>query len=81
MADGDNGMERRDFLKTAGATAAAATTTATAGCISSLTGGGGGGSLVYARGDHPENYDPQQTTSGEDDPLFACNLAASVRTR
>ena len=65
MADGDNGMERRDFLKTAGATAAAATTTATAGCISSLTGGGGGGSLVYARGDHPENYDPQQTTSGE----------------
>ena len=58
-------MERRDFLKTAGATAAAATTTATAGCISSLTGGGGGGSLVYARGDHPENYDPQQTTSGE----------------
>ncbi|NHN41581.1 ABC transporter substrate-binding protein [Halorubellus sp. JP-L1] len=64
MADGDNGMERRDFLKTAGATAAAATTTATAGCISSLT-GGSGGSLVYARGDHPENYDPQQTTSGE----------------
>jgi peptide/nickel transport system substrate-binding protein len=65
MADGDNGMERRDFLKTAGATAAAASTTATAGCISSLTGSGGGGSLVYARGDHPENYDPQQTTSGE----------------
>jgi peptide/nickel transport system substrate-binding protein len=33
-------------------------------------GGGGGssdmsGTLVYARGDHPENYDPQQTTSGE----------------
>ncbi|MEF8827705.1 MAG: ABC transporter substrate-binding protein [Haloarcula sp.] len=30
--------------------------------------GGDGGSdqtLVYARGDHPENYDPQQTTSGE----------------
>ncbi|WP_201741087.1 ABC transporter substrate-binding protein [Salinigranum halophilum] len=23
------------------------------------------GTLVYARGDHPENYDPQQTTSGE----------------
>ncbi|WP_323675308.1 ABC transporter substrate-binding protein [Halorubellus sp. PRR65] len=65
MADGDNGMERRDFLKTAGAATAAATTTATAGCISSLTGGSGGGSLVYARGDHPENYDPQQTTSGE----------------
>jgi peptide/nickel transport system substrate-binding protein len=33
------------------------------------SGGGGGGdasgTLVYARGDHPENYDPQQTTSGE----------------
>ena len=28
-------------------------------------GGGSGGTLVYARGDHPENYDPQQTTSGE----------------
>jgi peptide/nickel transport system substrate-binding protein len=33
-------------------------------------GGDGGssdmsGTLVYARGDHPENYDPQQTTSGE----------------
>jgi len=31
-------------------------------------GGGGqsqGQTLVYARGDHPENYDPQQTTSGE----------------
>ena len=31
-------------------------------------GGGGGdmsGTLVYARGDHPTNYDPQQTTSGE----------------
>ncbi|MHC3378937.1 ABC transporter substrate-binding protein [Haloarcula sp. H-GB5] len=30
--------------------------------------GGDGGSdqtLVYARGDHPENYDPQQSTSGE----------------
>ncbi|MFC5971231.1 ABC transporter substrate-binding protein [Halomarina salina] len=33
--------------------------------------GGGGedvdpsGSLVYSRGDHPTNYDPQQTTSGE----------------
>ena len=23
------------------------------------------GTLIYARGDHPENYDPQQTTSGE----------------
>jgi len=32
------------------------------------SGGGGSdmsGTLVYARGDHPENYDPQQTTSGE----------------
>ena len=32
-------------------------------------GGDGGsemsGTLIYARGDHPENYDPQQTTSGE----------------
>ena len=33
-------------------------------------GGDGGssdmsGTLVYARGDHPETYDPQQTTSGE----------------
>jgi len=28
-------------------------------------GGGQGQTLVYARGDHPENYDPQQTTSGE----------------
>lgn len=27
--------------------------------------GGGGGTLVYSRGDHPSNYDPQQTTSGE----------------
>ncbi|WP_425603030.1 ABC transporter substrate-binding protein [Halosolutus gelatinilyticus] len=35
------------------------------GCIGSLTGSDGGGTLVYARGDHPENYDPQQTTSGE----------------
>ncbi|PSQ06343.1 ABC transporter substrate-binding protein [Halobacteriales archaeon QS_4_69_31] len=28
-------------------------------------GSGLSGTLVYARGDHPENYDPQQTTSGE----------------
>jgi len=28
-------------------------------------GGDLSGTLVYARGDHPENYDPQQTTSGE----------------
>ena len=29
------------------------------------TEGGSSGTLVYARGDHPQNYDPQQTTSGE----------------
>ena len=32
------------------------------------TGGGSSdvsGTLVYARGDHPQNYDPQQTTNGE----------------
>ena len=90
MADDDKSVERRDFLKTAGATAAAATTAVTAGCVSGGgeetttegdgdDGGNGDGSdggdgddggsmsgtLVYARGDHPENYDPQQTTSGE----------------
>ncbi|WP_256392818.1 ABC transporter substrate-binding protein [Natronoarchaeum rubrum] len=53
---------RRDFLKAAGGAAVA--TTATAGCLDG-GGGDGSGSLVYARGDHPENYDPQQTTSGE----------------
>jgi peptide/nickel transport system substrate-binding protein len=59
-------IDRRSFLKAAGG--AAVTTSMTAGCLDSLTGGGdggGGGTLVYARGDHPENYDPQQTTSGE----------------
>jgi len=59
-------MDRRTFLTAAGG--AAVTTSMTAGCLDSLTGGGdgdGGGTLVYARGDHPENYDPQQTTSGE----------------
>ena len=56
-----DGVDRRDFLKAAGGAAAAASI---AGCTD---GGGGddGGTLVYARGDHPENYDPQQTTSGE----------------
>ena len=88
MAHGDKNVDRRNFLKTAGATAATATTVAMAGCSSGgddtttedgngEDGGGGGGgnggnggsdmsgTLVYARGDHPENYDPQQTTSGE----------------
>ena len=55
-----DGVDRRDFLKAAGGAAAAASI---AGCTDG--GGGGGGTLVYARGDHPENYDPQQTTSGE----------------
>ncbi|WP_430503760.1 ABC transporter substrate-binding protein [Haloparvum sp. PAK95] len=58
-------LNRRSFLKSAGGAAAAATMTATAGCIGGGDGGDGGGSLVYARGDHPQNYDPQQTTSGE----------------
>ncbi|WP_435344526.1 ABC transporter substrate-binding protein [Haloarchaeobius sp. HRN-SO-5] len=56
-------IDRRNFLKAAGGATVA--TTMTAGCLGSLTGGDGGGTLVYARGDHPENYDPQQTTSGE----------------
>ena len=55
-----DGVDRRDFLKAAGGAAAAASI---AGCTDG--GGGSGGTLVYARGDHPENYDPQQTTSGE----------------
>ena len=58
-------VDRRTFLKAAGGAAATATL---AGCTGSPGGGGGGeggGTLVYARGDHPENYDPQQTTSGE----------------
>ncbi|MFQ3320083.1 MAG: peptide/nickel transport system substrate-binding protein [Natronomonas sp.] len=58
-----NDIDRRSFLKAAGGAAAAATT---AGCTDFGGGGdGGGGTLVYSRGDHPENYDPQQTTSGE----------------
>jgi len=56
-------MDRRSFLKSAGGAAAAATVTA--GCLGGDGGDGSGGSLVYARGDHPQNYDPQQTTSGE----------------
>ncbi|WP_276272215.1 ABC transporter substrate-binding protein [Haloarcula litorea] len=55
---------RRDFLKAAGAATVAASSTA--GCASfGGGGGGGGGTLIYSRGDHPTNYDPQQTTSGE----------------
>jgi peptide/nickel transport system substrate-binding protein len=66
-------IDRRTFLKAAGGAAA---TASLAGCTDTGDGGdgggdggdgggGGGGTLVYARGDHPENYDPQQTTSGE----------------
>ena len=71
---------RRTFLKAAGGAAAAVGLAGCAGGDGggggdggegngsgdgSGDGGGGGGTLVYARGDHPENYDPQQTTSGE----------------
>lgn len=56
-------VDRRSFLKAAGAATVAATTTA--GCTGFGGDGGGGGQLVYSRGDHPSNYDPQQTTSGE----------------
>lgn len=56
-------VDRRSFLKAAGAATVAATTTA--GCTGFGGDGGGGGRLVYSRGDHPTNYDPQQTTSGE----------------
>ena len=56
-------LKRRTFLKAAGAATVAATSTA--GCSGLIGGGGSGGQLVYSRGDHPENYDPQQTTSGE----------------
>ncbi|MFC7044393.1 ABC transporter substrate-binding protein [Halobacteriaceae archaeon GCM10025711] len=63
MALDDSQLDRRSFLKAAGGAAAAASI---AGCTSFPGGqGGGGGKLLYARGDHPENYDPQQTTSGE----------------
>ncbi|SEW13660.1 ABC transporter substrate-binding protein [Halobacterium jilantaiense] len=84
-------VDRRTFLKSAGAATVVATSLA--GCssgdgdsgedtteASENTGDGtetdetteqddGGsdlsGTLVYSRGDHPTNYDPQQTTSGE----------------
>ena len=57
-----DGVDRRDFLKAAGGAAA---TASVAGCTGNGGDDGGGGTLVYARGDHPTNYDPQQTTSGE----------------
>ena len=67
MSQESDGTGRREFLKAAGSATAAATVAATAGCTEGGTGDGDGpsGTLVYARGDHPTNYDPQQTTSGE----------------
>jgi len=59
----DDSVSRRSFLKAAGAATVAATSTA--GCTGLTGGDGGGGTIVYSRGDHPQNYDPQQTTSGE----------------
>ena len=59
---------RRSFLKAVGGAAATGTLAATAGCTSGTGGGSGSdvsGTLVYARGEHETNYDPQQTTSGE----------------
>ncbi|ERH13192.1 MAG: bacterial extracellular solute-binding protein [halophilic archaeon J07HB67] len=70
---------RREFLKAVGGAAATGAVAATAGCAGNTgetdaegsegTDAGEGsdlsGTLVYARGDHPANYDPQQTTSGE----------------
>jgi peptide/nickel transport system substrate-binding protein len=56
-------VSRRSFLKAAGTATVAATSTA--GCSGILGGSDGGGTLIYSRGDHPSNYDPQQTTSGE----------------
>ena len=57
---------RRSFLQAAGTAAATATVAATAGCTDAGTGGEGpSGTLVYSRGEHETNYDPQQTTSGE----------------
>ena len=58
---------RRSFLTAVGGAAATGALAATAGCTGGTTGGGSevSGTLVYARGDHPGNYDPQQTTNGE----------------
>ncbi|HET7323700.1 MAG TPA: ABC transporter substrate-binding protein [Halococcus sp.] len=77
----DSGTDRRSFLKAAGGAAAAATVAGCLGGNGSGgngsgggngngngSGGGSGGSggtLIYARGDFPSNYDPQQSTSGE----------------
>ena len=58
-------MDRRSFLKSAGAAAATTTMTASAGCIGDLVGSGSGGTLVYGRGAASETLDPQATTSGE----------------
>ena len=73
-------IDRRTFLTTAGSAAAAATlagcsgsddgsasdeTTGTETTDGNEAESDLSGTLVYARGDHPQNYDPQQTTSGE----------------
>ena len=59
----DSQLDRRSFLQAAGGAAASA---AVVGAASAdATTAQQGTTLVYARGDHPENYDPQQTTSGE----------------
>jgi peptide/nickel transport system substrate-binding protein len=65
MSQDTDGVSRRSFLKAAGGAAATAGVTATAGCTGGSSGSDVSGTLVYARGDHPQNYDPQQTTSGE----------------
>ena len=59
----DTDLNRREFLTAAGSAAATAAVTGFGAAGSAAA--QGGGTLVYARGDHPENYDPQQTTSGE----------------
>jgi peptide/nickel transport system substrate-binding protein len=71
-------IDRRTFLTTAGSAAAAATLAGCSGGSDDASSDDGtdttdsdessaetSGTLVYARGDHPQNYDPQQTTSGE----------------
>ena len=59
----DTQLDRRSFLQAAGGAAASAALVSTASADASNA--QQGGTLVYARGDHPENYDPQQTTRGE----------------
>ncbi|MFC4406360.1 ABC transporter substrate-binding protein [Haloarchaeobius iranensis] len=56
-------MDRRNFLKAAGA--ATATTTMTAGCVGDFVGSGGSGTLTYGRGAPSATLDPQASTSGE----------------